>query len=513
MAGKATPTAFLLFVAPIAIFIVIVANLSVAANPVVEIVVPQLQSWDIVFYTFGITGIAFYAITMLAMKETQWLSYAVYGSMLLLLWSSLDGTLAIIFRGGDRFMALAPLIIGSITATFGFAHAAYRIEPPHAFVALKPPFLCLAFISILLMPGLLIIDSFVPLYATLNTLMILVVPAQVFPAITWTTLSQRQRRVAIIWPVLLAIFGIGFYAIHFLGEGFSRSDLDLGNRLIFILHIAHTLTFAVVYVLDQVKSRQQAIQLAADEARRAAETALELEHSKQDYKRAQSLAKNTSRQLAEASHDIKQPITALRMAITSLESQQPNQESGRILQAVDYLDQLANSYLQSGNEGIDLSRTTNDSEQQRDNSGYEQISSKMILNTVYQMFQADADARHIKIKLQSKDQYLSLPPLIIVRVLSNFLSNAITHSGATKILLATRIRDKSLYFEVYDNGRGMDNTTLAEAAELRVKGPDSKGSGLGLAIAYSLAAEHNFEIILRAKQNSGTYAALRVNLV
>lgn len=74
----------------------------------------------------------------------------------------------------------------------------------------------------------------------------------------------------------------------------------------------------------------------------------------------------------------------------------------------------------------------------------------------------------------------------IERVLSNLISNAIWHSGATHILVGARRRSGDIVFEVRDNGRGMSQDKVERVFEpLRVPsfspaGYSSASSGLGL---------------------------------
>lgn len=461
--------------------------------------------WDAVFYTLSISAICFYMITMAVLREFRWLTYAAYAALLLLLWSSLDGTLTGVVSGSQRFADASPLVIGAVTVTFGFLHAAWRIERPHGMSKLKGPFAGFAVVSALLIPGLWVVDSLVPLYAVLNTCMLLMVTGQVIPPITWSNLPPRLHLAAIAWPVLLAASVVGFYALHFLGPGFSRPQLDMGNRVLFLMHLSHILSFAIIYVIEQGRANQEAQRAVADAARQAVENALALERANQQYARARQIATSRARQLAEASHDIRQPINALRNALNNLSDQDPE----RVGQAIDYLDELATRYLSSSTQ--DLDRASDETE--RDEDGLERVSAALLTDTVSQMFLADAASKGIVLRNRAVASAVRAQPLVVTRILSNLVSNAIAHSGATKVLLTGRRRNGQVRFEVRDNGRGMNEATLAESLKPQGRGADSEGAGLGLGIVQTLADDHGLDFSIRSMPGRGTCAGISAPLV
>ncbi len=316
-----------------------------------------VSNGDVVFYTLTLTSIAFFSVSMIVSRQAHWLTYSIYGVLALALMAAIDGTLARQFNN-TWFMTDGPLLIGAVTAAFGFAHVAFRLEKGHWLYQTRKTHLSFAVLMAALIPVYMLVirtdhSLMVPLYSTLNTGMLLMFIAQIFPPITWTQFSQRQHRITIIWPIATALIAAGGYTLHFSGPGFSRDTLEILNRVIFSMHLLHLLVFVSISVLEHIHARIEAEQNAADAARQTAETALALERSEHNFERARALASERSRQLASASHDLKQPITALRQVIEKRAAESESRDLQRLRDAVDYLDQLTGTFLSEGNKAID----------------------------------------------------------------------------------------------------------------------------------------------------------------
>ena len=471
----------------------------------------NLSFWDVGFYTFTSTCIIFFSISMLLLRAYTWLSYAVYGVLTLLLIASLDGTLAYLRDGDVWWMGYAPLLIGALAVGYGYLHLAFRLESPHWLAATRPFFVLYGVLALALIPAYLLMDSVVPLYAALNTLMLLMVAAQVLPPLTWTNLNQGQHRLAIIWPVLTGLVGVSAYSVHFLGSGFSRETLDAVNRLIYLLHLSHLFVFVGFVVADQIRERRQALQQAEVAAREAAEAALALERAEREFSRVQALAAERTQRLATASHDLKQPIAALRQALSQYQAQATSADptgNRRILDAIDYLDQLAGTYLDLGTQELDKQ----DAEQLRDHNGHERVSIGLLFSTIASMFSEDAQAAEIELCVSDSPTELQIAPLAATRALSNLLNNAILHSGGSRVQVDAQHQEAAVRLEVRDNGCGMDAQTVADAMQIRARGVDSEGSGLGLPIVAALADEHGWQLSVDSEPGVGTCAALTIPL-
>ena len=85
-------------------------------------------------------------------------------------------------------------------------------------------------------------------------------------------------------------------------------------------------------------------------------------------------------------------------------------------------------------------------------------------------------------------------PLVIDRVVSNLLANAVRY-GAKPIVVAATQRDRHLRISVEDAGAGISEELLPRLFERFARAADAPGSGLGLAIARSYARAHGGDLV------------------
>ena len=477
---------------------------------------PVISTGDVVFYTLTLATVVFFSVGMIVSRELHWLTYSVYGFLAITLVASIDGTLVQLFDD-PWYGTDGPLIAGAMTAAFGFWHVAFRIEDGHWLAGTRWLHLAFAVLMAMLIPTyFLFVEAtpslMVPLYSTLNTGMLLMFTAQIFPPITWTEFSKRQHRITIIWPITTALVGAGGYVIHFVGPGFSDDTLELLNRVIFSMHLLHLLVFVCISVLEHIRARIEAEQEAADAARKAAEAALALERSEHNFERARAIASERSRQLASASHDLKQPITALRQVIERRAAETDGHDVQRLRDAVDYLDQLTGTFLDEGNKAIDGVLTPEDDHRElaQDELAREAVGVDVILNTVAALFQEEAAQSGMTIEADPSDAVIRVQPLALTRAVSNLVSNAIAHSGGQSIQLSALKQADGLCIDVTDNGRGMTAAEAEQATTLRHKGEHSTGSGLGLAIVQAQADEQNWIFSLQTDPGQGLTARLLI---
>ena len=470
--------------------------------------VPQAVSvGHAVFYTLALTCVSLFSIVLLVARQYTWLSYSVYGGLMILLIAALDGTLAHLTGGGVWVMANTPLLIGAVAAAYGYFHAAYRLEAGHWLYSTRWLNGCLGVVMLALLPLYFlvpgVIPNLVPLYVVLNTGMLLMFVAQMLPPLTWTRLSKPQHRAAIMWPVTVGVVAVGAYGLHFAGPGFERATLDLINRILFALHLSHLLYFVCISIAEQMRAGVAARQAALEAAREVAEAELALERSERNFERARSLAHDRSRQLASASHDIKQPLAALRQVVERMAQGVTGPEHRRLQDAIDYLDGLAGSYLKLGNRGLD---ETEEYEIDVDAEAREHVDVGLILKTVAALHAEDAAAEGVDVRVRAAALDLHVAPLPLTRAISNLVGNALMHSGARRVLLLARKRGAGVRIEVHDNGCGMTADQLARAHRLRERGQDSAGSGIGIPIVQAQADERDWRFSLRSRPGHGTSA-------
>jgi signal transduction histidine kinase len=85
-------------------------------------------------------------------------------------------------------------------------------------------------------------------------------------------------------------------------------------------------------------------------------------------------------------------------------------------------------------------------------------------------------------------------PLVVERVLTNLLVNALSHGESPVVVRAER-RDRHLRIAVEDAGVGIAEELLPRLFDRFERGAESHGSGLGLAIAKAYARAHGGDLV------------------
>jgi PAS domain S-box-containing protein len=105
-------------------------------------------------------------------------------------------------------------------------------------------------------------------------------------------------------------------------------------------------------------------------------------------------------------------------------------------------------------------------------------------------FRALASDRGVKLSVVDSRAWVRSDPLLLRRVLQNFLSNALRYSERGRVLLGVRRRARGLRLEVWDTGPGIaeEERSLIFEEFRRGSTAGGQGLGLGLSIAQRVAA-------------------------
>lgn len=122
-----------------------------------------------------------------------------------------------------------------------------------------------------------------------------------------------------------------------------------------------------------------------------------------------------------------------------------------------------------------------------------------------------------QVKLELPDDFISIPmdALLIEQVLVNILDNAVEHAkGMTELLLKVTKTDKTVAFEISDNGCGIETDrlkTIFSGYGGNNAPTDTKiNSGIGLSVCATIIKAHGGDISARNLKNGG--AAFRFTL-
>jgi len=218
-----------------------------------------------------------------------------------------------------------------------------------------------------------------------------------------------------------------------------------------------------------------------------------------------------TRFLAAASHDLRQPIQAIRMFEYVLSSQITDQGQLDILKKLESSTESLASLLDSL---LDMSRL---------DAGIIEVEHTTIdLNEMF----ASLHSQYVSMALENKiafnyrptDKHVYSDPKQLERMLRNLIQNAIKHMERPgKILLASRRDGDDLKIMVLDNGFGIEEGEQKRIFDefYQVNNPErnrAKGLGLGLSIVKRLGLLLNHPISMTSKPGKGCCFSIVVPL-
>lgn len=204
---------------------------------------------------------------------------------------------------------------------------------------------------------------------------------------------------------------------------------------------------------------------------------------------AGELARRTST-LAAISHDVRTPLTALRIKSELIDDAELREDMIASIQRMEAITASALEFLQGGAHAepmrcVDLSE---------------------LLESECQEF---AELGQPATFTGAHGIRCNCRPDALARAVRNLIDNAIKYGGEARVALV--VEREWVEISVADNGPGIA-PELRERAVLpfeRLSPTDQAGFGLGLAVAQAIAAGHGGEIVLDANRPTGLIARLR----
>ncbi|NBA88976.1 HAMP domain-containing protein [Emticicia sp. CRIBPO] len=188
--------------------------------------------------------------------------------------------------------------------------------------------------------------------------------------------------------------------------------------------------------------------------------------------------------IAIVSHELKTPISSMKMSLQLLENKQVGTLNEEQTQLVESLKDDSNRLLKITGELLNMSQVETGNIQ----LNIQQSRPEHILEFAINAVKNQADQKQIEL---SVDQSANLPDLKAdvektAWVLTNFLTNAIRYSPEqSKVKLEIRQEDEFLVFSVNDQGKGIEPRYKDKVFDryFQIPGSNKTGTGLGLAIS------------------------------
>lgn len=463
---------------------------------------PAYTPWAIGFYSFAITIVLIFLLLNIALKNLPGLYVSALNiGMLLSIWMLEDGLIGLL-PGMERPLNDSfVLSIGQLTCSVGFLCAAQVYHPDQVTKTIKTILRVLAVVSTLTIPILWILQDFTLWMGVANTSVILMIAGMFAATRTWRTHDSRRRIVPALTAAMALLASAVIIFLYVVSDGRAWIEQGAILRIFFVIVAFPTMLGILLELNDMRKDRDQALMNAVEAAKKDAQTSADLLEMEKQYARARSIADARTRQLSTASHDIRQPIASMRAELDALRT---DDASGpmvdRLKRALDHLNSLTSDLSAAGSRSPEAGL--------HGDVEAETLGIDVLLDTLDKLFATEAQTNGIEFKTVTSSAKVSVPPLILIRIVSNLISNAIMHSHAHKILLGVRPRDGGVRLDVIDNGNGFEDGAVEWAFAHGEKGSQSNGTGQGLAIVKELADKYGIDLQVWTKPGVGTRVSI-----
>jgi len=494
----------------------------------------------VLFYSFSVASILLFLLFGIAMQDRTARLYAGLFALALLMLAANEGFAFMLlwpqWPGWNQYSAL---VLVYLFSAFGFYVAENAAEPSRKLSALSPvisrSLRLLAVISVIMaamvpvMPAVFMTDAS-------NLFVVLMFSAHAYAIYSWSKIDRgelnvrgdtgrllRRNLITIIAAVLIASLVLVLVVMSFDPDLLSPYILVHANRLVFILAGLATMATIISHVSGLRQDYAESLENQVAAAEREAQMSRELLQAEQRYNKVRALASLRQQQLAEASHDMKQPLVSLRSTLDTLTAEYSAEVKQQLSNAFSYLENLCANYLASSrpdaggieDDGYDAEESTADDDFEQADTGNggdkERYEISLVLQTVYRMFEADAGNRGVDLRMQPSSLEITATPTVVIRIVANIVSNAIKHSQASRILIGVRRRQHSAEIIIADDGKGMSQQELNRITQAYQKGPDSSGEGLGMAISKQLAEQNGMQLNIDSAEGRGSCFRLELD--
>ncbi|MBV1914423.1 MAG: sensor histidine kinase [Pseudomonadales bacterium] len=237
--------------------------------------------------------------------------------------------------------------------------------------------------------------------------------------------------------------------------------------------------------------------------------------AEQELLEAMAIATQKSRELETTSHDLKQPLASMRLALSQMKNQKEMDGTvvGRFEKSVDFLEFLIRNSGQTYSEPKSSHAEFGPDSAQRRPA---EFPANKIISSIEAMFKEEAEMKNLQFRCRPSSLSIVGVPNDILRIISNLVSNAIRYTKRGKIFVGCKRRGRYLAIIVADTGTGISEQEKTSIFEYGKRGSmhemDGTGDGIGLPIAYQLAEKNGYRIRLDSRPGSGSLFSLEVPL-
>ena len=213
--------------------------------------------------------------------------------------------------------------------------------------------------------------------------------------------------------------------------------------------------------------------------------------------------KGRTRFLAAASHDLRQPLSALTLFASALVMGEKDPvrlaRIHHIQECVGSLDHLFNALL-------DLSRLEAGAMQ----PCLGEFALDGLFDEVSRTFRMGAEQRGLRLIVRKTDAWVRCDRVMLSRILNNLVSNAVRYTTDGGVLIAARARGNRIRIDVWDTGNGIPEALQERVfeeffqADTQAPMPERHGLGLGLSTVRLLCNLLELPLALKSREGRGS---------
>lgn len=293
----------------------------------------------------------------------------------------------------------------------------------------------------------------------------------VFATLLWVTVGNGMRYGS-AYLLLATVMGMATIAIATVFNSHWRGEP----------YIVITLVITMLIVPAYINGLQNALRRALNEAREA------------------SLAKSNF--LAQASHDLRQPIHAMSLFIACLRDAGLGPEERSM---VENIDRSLHSVTRLFRSLLDISTLDSGKVEPK----LKAIAVGELLADIARQNSQAAEWAKVTLRVVPCSLYALTDEVLLATMLQNLVGNAVKYAPGRQVLVGCRRRGGKLAIEVHDLGDGIAEEHLPHVFEefyqVRERGDrDVEGVGLGLPIVRRLGRLMGLTVAIRSTRGRGT---------
>jgi len=284
-------------------------------------------------------------------------------------------------------------------------------------------------------------------------------------------------------------FLIALISACFIADISHLALVDIGIALLIFVLAIFWFTYNINLGLIKAIDLHHDNLVLAKSYRREKESAEEANHQKSQF-------------LAAASHDLRQPLHALGLYSEVLLTERCPQ---KITYLIERMHKSTSSLRSMLDAILDLSKVQAKVIKPNNDS----FEVRLLFQLLKENFQQVAIDKKLRLIFHGQHHFCHSDLVLVQRILSNFISNAIRYTNSGGVLITARKRNENLLFQVWDTGIGIEliHQTKIFNEYFQVGNAErnrEQGLGLGLSIVKGIANTLATKIKCRSKLASGS---------